>query len=263
MKTSVVIPVCNRKKELTRAIKSVRSQKNEVDEIIIVENNSKNPYAVKEVCSSFSDPRIKFYSLTECDNANVARNYGAKKAEGEVVFFLDSDDVWDVDHTFNVLNAMNSQDVEFIYGGARIFDGSHYKIRRSRLMKINECPVDFILGFGGGYAQTSSYGIRKDAFMTVLWDESLKRHQDYDFFIRASNKLSVGFNNRVDYTIFWDKSEVRSFCLPSTKRFCESFGGQMSFSTRLRYFLMMTKISLKIKNVDAILFLFLYFIKNR
>jgi len=86
MKVSVIIPAYNEEKNISRAINSCKNQTYKNIEIIVVENgnSSDKTYRIaKELC-------LKIYSLKEANLAK-ARNYGAKKTKGDLLFFLDAD----------------------------------------------------------------------------------------------------------------------------------------------------------------------------
>jgi glycosyltransferase involved in cell wall biosynthesis len=188
-----VIPAKDRLKELEKTIDSVVSQTYCNFEVLVIENNSSDVESMRELINGFSDERIKFFSLTPCRNANVARNYGAMLSKGKYIAFLDSDDIWDKEHLQkNIDKAINSSS-DFLYSGARINTGSKVKLRKSRNLKDNENPVDFLIGFKRSFAQTSSYFIDKQAFSIVKWDEDFNRNQDLDFLLELVMLLNASF----------------------------------------------------------------------
>jgi glycosyltransferase involved in cell wall biosynthesis len=252
---SVVIPVCNRIEELKRAINSALSQVYRVSEIIVVENNSIFPDEIKRVCDDFDHDIVCFFSMSECNNANQARNYGTKLASSDWVFYLDSDDEWHSNHIKNCMDEISRTGCNFIYGGATIYDGFQIKYRPSVPIKANsrKHPIDILLG-PKGFAQSSSFGIKRSVTSEVFWDENVYRHQDYEFFLASCLNLKVAFNNNMDYTIYWKKGEVRSFDFESVKKFFNKWKYHMSTLTRIRYILIMLKVTYRDGNWKAFLF---------
>ena len=89
---SVIIPTHNRAKYITKALDSVLFQSYQDFEIIIVDDGSTDN--TKSVLESYlKDPRI-VYIYQQNQKVSKARNNGAKRAKGEYIALLDSDDYW-------------------------------------------------------------------------------------------------------------------------------------------------------------------------
>ncbi|CAM4345029.1 glycosyltransferase family 2 protein [Gillisia limnaea] len=87
---SIIIPTYNRSGSILKAIKSVIDQTSDSWELIIVDDGSDDD--TYEVIKTFLDhPKVQ-YSFQENKGVSSARNYGASKAIGEFLMFLDSDD---------------------------------------------------------------------------------------------------------------------------------------------------------------------------
>lgn len=92
MLVSVVVPVYNVSLELLhRCIESVRHQAGNDVEIIIIDDGSdqNNSDLYRKICNEYCDTH--YYRQTN-SGPSVARNLGVKKAQGEYILFLDSDD---------------------------------------------------------------------------------------------------------------------------------------------------------------------------
>ena len=92
MKISVIIPVYNTYKDLNACIDSVLSQTYNDIEILLINDGSTDQSG--EICESYraKDSRINVYHQ---DNQGVssARNLGLGNVKGDLLYFLDSDDV--------------------------------------------------------------------------------------------------------------------------------------------------------------------------
>lgn len=86
---SVVIPVYQRQKLLTRALGSVLQQSVAVDAIIIVDDGS-----FPAIASAYKDSRIHIIRIPHSGMPGKVRNAGLKHVRSEWVAFLDSDDMW-------------------------------------------------------------------------------------------------------------------------------------------------------------------------
>ena len=88
--TSVIIPVYNRANTICDAINSVLAQSYSNYEIILVDDGSTDN--LKEVIFQYGDNITYVYQNNS--GASAARNNGIRRANGEFIAFLDSDDAW-------------------------------------------------------------------------------------------------------------------------------------------------------------------------
>jgi len=93
---SIILPTYNRCYILWRAIQSVLLQTYPYFELIIVDDASTDQ--TSELIKVFTDPRIKYIKLTKNFGPSHARNAGLKKAKGENIAYIDSDNEWHKDY---------------------------------------------------------------------------------------------------------------------------------------------------------------------
>lgn len=91
-KISVIITTYNRKYEVRRALDSVYAQTKAPFEIILVDDCSED--GTKEYVDSFQFEGLKYFLMPTRLGPGAARNYGIRKAQGEYLAFLDSDNEW-------------------------------------------------------------------------------------------------------------------------------------------------------------------------
>ncbi|MCK4589819.1 MAG: glycosyltransferase [Nanoarchaeota archaeon] len=91
MKFSIIIPARNEAGYLARTLKSIENQDYPDYETIVVANGCEDNTV--EIASKYAD---KVFSLKEA-GVSKARNYGARKAKGEVLVFLDADTELSID----------------------------------------------------------------------------------------------------------------------------------------------------------------------
>lgn len=90
-KVSIVIPTYNRAEMLKQALRSVLAQTFTDYEAIVVDDGSTDN--TREAVESFRDERVR-YVWQENQWLAAARNTGIAHATGDLVAFLDSDDLW-------------------------------------------------------------------------------------------------------------------------------------------------------------------------
>ncbi len=91
-KISVVIPVYNGEKYIAKAIQSVVDQTLPPYEIIIVNDGSTDDSALILVDLAKKYP-IQYYQKKN-GGQSAARNYGVQVSHGDLIAFLDQDDIW-------------------------------------------------------------------------------------------------------------------------------------------------------------------------
>lgn len=183
---SIIIPVYNRAEILSTTLDSVVKQTYQNIEIIVIDDGSEED--IKSVIKSLNDKRLSYYKLPHV-NANHARNYGIKQAKGDYIAMLDADDLWMPNHIEDCLELVTKTDADGLYGSIivkNIFseDEDHIIINGPR---EDESMINYLLRTGFG-AQTSTLFLTSKSVKNILWDETLYRHQDYDFVVRYSKK---------------------------------------------------------------------------
>ena len=94
-RVSILTPAHNRADLLPQTIDSVLRQSLGDFEMIVVDDGSTD--GTREVVEGYRDPRVLFVGLPHVGNLSKLRNAGVARARGEIVAFLDSDDLWHED----------------------------------------------------------------------------------------------------------------------------------------------------------------------
>jgi len=86
-KVSIIIPARNEEQFITNTLRSLKNQTYKNHEVIVVINDSSD--RTEEIARKYAD---KVFTLSE-KGAGNARNYGAKKANGDIILFIDADTI--------------------------------------------------------------------------------------------------------------------------------------------------------------------------
>lgn len=199
---SVIIPVYNRGKLLLRALRSVYGQTFSNYEIIVVDDGSEE--GLYPVLDALKLKNLSYFKLPH-KNANVARNYGIKQSKGKYIAMLDSDDEWLKHHLELNIRIIQKYNCEGIYSSVVVKDLRNEKIFQARSLYNDEKMINYLLSTGIG-AQTSTLFMKAEAANKILWDESLFRHQDYDFVIRFSKEFKW-FANHDATTVYHSEND--------------------------------------------------------
>lgn len=110
MKISVIVPVYNTSKYLSKCLDSILNQTYKNYEIIIVNDGStdNSDKIINEYVSKHKN--IKYYNKKNGGQAS-ARNLALKNATGEYVTFIDSDDYVDLDMFKNMIENIDDSDI--------------------------------------------------------------------------------------------------------------------------------------------------------
>lgn len=193
-KISVVIPSILRP-ELRRAVDSARHQGGVETEIIVVADTDGG--TARAAAELTADADIVLWTGGR-KRGGFARNLGTEAASGDFVAYLDDDDWWFPTKLAQQLTAIKNTGAENAYVvGARVqqfnaFDGTGGKLSPSRLISSERSIEDYLFRnrpptAGRPSFFTSTIFASRSLISSVQWDESLTRHQDWDFLLRLQN----------------------------------------------------------------------------
>ena len=184
MKFSIVIPTYNRANHLKTAIESVLKQSFKDWELIIVDDGSTDN--TKEIVNSYKIERIKYF-YQENKERSAARNNGIRKATGEWICFLDSDDYLKPNFLNNLHNEICENNVDcFLTGHTKKFDNKIENFIKDPLPEVDYI-VDYCLT-ENETIPTWSLISRRSIFLTYNFDERFNNWEDtYLYLILLSN----------------------------------------------------------------------------
>ena len=195
---SVIIPTYNRAYCIENAITSVLKQDYNNLEVIVVDDCSSDH--TKEVVASMEDSRIKY--ICNCENVGAAatRNIGIKFAQGELIAFQDSDDVWQEGKLKKQLEVMEQGNYGMVYGCfERSFMDGHKEIVPREAIQI-EAKQGMIYPYllAESYIGMPTVLVRREVLEQIQgFDENMKSYEDYDLALRIAKCCTVGFVNEV------------------------------------------------------------------
>lgn len=190
MKFSVIIPTYSRTELLKKAIESVANQTYQDYEIIVVNDNPEEKSLVDALTNKSN--KIKVIHHTSSKGGNAARNSGIVQAQGDVIAFLDDDDLWlpeklafhAKEHEKNPESGLVYSDCLYVYNNPLITDSKYSAA----------VPLDIIEAMGNAKycpATSSIVSIKKECVEKCgLFDESLASFQDWDYWFRIAHIFS-------------------------------------------------------------------------
>lgn len=184
---SVIIPTYNRKKFLKEAIESALNQKFKEKEIIVVDDGSSDG-----TFEEIKNYPVKYFYQKNRGPAS-ARNLGIKNSRGNLIAFLDSDDLWTEEKLL--------LQIEFLkeYPEYLLVHTNEIWIKNGKPLKQLERHKK-----GGGdqferslelcVISPSSVLIKKELFEKVgIFDEEFPACEDYELWLRVTSRYNIGF----------------------------------------------------------------------
>ena len=219
---SIIVPTFNSKKYIKRTIDSLFKQTYQKIELIFVDDCSTDGTFnyLKKIQKKFKKKNIKIFK-TKKNSGTVAapRNLGLKKAKGELICFLDSDDYWEKNKL--ELQLKDYSNKKTVYSTkAKYFDsnknesGFLINFLRNVLQKfiINKVNKE---GYQWFYIYNpiivSSVLAHKDIFKYNYFDEDKNSREDLDMWVRLKEKnIKFFFNKNISVKIFRRKRSMSS-----------------------------------------------------
>tara|TARA_R110002126_G_scaffold197433_2_gene345273 strand:+ start:7814 stop:8578 length:765 start_codon:yes stop_codon:yes gene_type:complete len=157
-----------------------------VKEVTIIDDNSSVDYST--VLEKYSDTRVRYIKQAVSGGANVARNLGVKESTGDVVAFLDDDDIWLPDYLSWHL-AEYDKGCEAVVSGFKHLGNE----KEVRVNKDTSVTKESLLK-GNTYCGMSGFSCKKELLDQMPFDTALNNGQDWDMYVRLYQS-NVQFNN--------------------------------------------------------------------
>ena len=193
MKFSIIIPTYNRADFIERTIKSVLNQTYTNFEIIVVDDGSTDN--TEDVVLSIKDERIRYYKKENEERA-VARNYGIKKAIGDYITFLDSDDLFYKNHLEEANGFLKQNDINIL------FQAYDYQYDNGKIKKVSfkdKSIVNSLLLQKGNIMSCHGVFIKNTIlnYYKFVEDRRLSGSEDYELWLRLSKKYMIVHHNTI------------------------------------------------------------------
>lgn len=197
---SVVVPLFNKARYITRCLDSILAQTFTNFELIVVDDGSTDGSG--EVAASLQDRRIR---VIKQENRGVsgARNRGIAEARGELVALLDADDSWDSRFLEAIVGLSDAYpEAGWFATGYRRSMGTGWDREVTMRPKRagHRCLVrDYlVLAQQAHIVTSSSVAMRRNVFDRAgLFPENHPLGEDRDTWVRIGARFPLGFDNRI------------------------------------------------------------------
>ncbi|MDO7830240.1 glycosyltransferase family 2 protein [Providencia alcalifaciens] len=206
---SVVIPYYNDSLVFSKTLKSISSQTTLPNEIVIIDDCSCDSSELEEMIIEFKKNNlidIQYIRNIKNMNGAYSRNLGIEVANGEYVFLLDADDLWLPNHIELSLTFIVNNNLDYMY--SNVIERSenkkdYYREVCDHLLLENSNDILF-----KSTPQTSSFVLKAKSILheKIKFNETLQRHQDYQFFLALINSNLKGKHLNI-YTSIYNMNE--------------------------------------------------------
>jgi glycosyltransferase involved in cell wall biosynthesis len=191
---SVIIPTHNREDLIGETIQSVLDQTFTDFEILVVDNGSTD--ATCRVIEGIGDSRIHYYYQENTGGPAGPRNTGIKKARGQYIAFLDSDDLWLKDKLALQVEILDSDpQVGLTYGSCNPFGDRGDDLDQSVARLPSEVGMMFEkLFLSWNYIPCLTVMTRRSILERIGgFDESsaLTTAEDFDLWLRIARVFKI------------------------------------------------------------------------
>ena len=188
MKISCIIPTKDRAAMVLEAIASVINQQAVVDEIIVVDDGSTDNTG-KGIREKY--PEVKLLRLSG-KGPGPARNAGAAAASGNVLMFLDSDDIWLPNHVVSLKKVL-ARGFQITYGTTltidKVNEGQFLIPEQGRGVEGN-CFQELLKWC---FLVPSAIAVSREAFQSVGGFHDGILGEDWTFFLKLASHYPFGF----------------------------------------------------------------------
>jgi len=193
MKVDIIIPAYNPKQHIVEAITSCQNQSYKDIIITVIDDcSTRNWDSIKRMF-----PKVNFLNTPNNLGPAGARNWGAKHTHGDLISFLDADDIMHRDKIYSSVQrfklkphtGMTCGNYKILVNGR--LRSKFYKrsivVNHDRLMRQN-------------FVASGSVTMRRDVFEEVGgFDEDYWIAEDYDLWLRCSERYSIEYLDKVLY----------------------------------------------------------------
>ena len=191
-KVSIILPTYNRAGLIAETIQSILSQTYSNWELLIVDDGSNDN--TEDVIAQIKDERIKFHKAGRIGIVGKIKNIAIEKSNGELIAFIDSDDLWDQTKLEKQIVALH----QFLDAGFCLTGGYNFKelnkplgyfYKQKEGIKYDDIFIPF---FKSEVATTMpSLILRKQCLLTAGMFKESKPFTDVEFILSLASHFKA------------------------------------------------------------------------
>jgi teichuronic acid biosynthesis glycosyltransferase TuaG len=213
-KVSIIIPAYKIAEYIAETLESVFIQTFTKFEVIVINDGSPDTEEFEKILEPFID-RIVYLKI-ENVGAGAARNLGIEEAQGELLAFLDGDDVWYPEFLESQVTFLETKGYDLVYADALLFGGSPFDGRNYMLDAPSEGEANFasLLDFRCNVITSGTLARKKNVVEAGMFEWEKVRAHDFVLWLKiAQNGGRIGYQKRIllKYRVRVDSLSGNSF----------------------------------------------------
>lgn len=196
-KVSVIIPAYNVTEFIGDALESVKAQKFRDHEIIVVNDGSPDTVAFERAIRPHMQDIV--YIKQPNLGAGAARNTAIRHARGEMIAFLDGDDIWLPDFLSSQV-AFLGKGYEMVYCDAQQF-GMRSALRRTFMElapSVGEVTAESLLDYKCNVITSGTVVLKTAVVAAGLFEHERARAHDFHLWVRIAKKgYKIGYQEKI------------------------------------------------------------------
>ena len=188
MKISIITTTFNSEKTLEKTLTSIKNQSHKDIECVWIDNSSTD-----KTFEIFEKNKVSDSKLFKVSNFSISEawNYGIEKSNGDIIYFMNSDDIFYDEYVLSdISNQFLKHKCNIVFGDINYINKTGKIIRKwkSQINKQNPLKNSFflnILKYGWMPPHPGFFILKKYLMNVGKFNTNYKISFDYDFMVRA------------------------------------------------------------------------------
>lgn len=196
-KVSIIIPAYNVAEYIRETLESVFIQTFTDFEVIVINDGSPDTEEFEKALEPYFDKIV--YLKIENVGAGAARNFGIEEARGELLAFLDGDDIWLPGFLESQVRFLEENNYDLVYADALLFGGSPFDGKNYMLDAPSEGEANFesLLDFRCNVITSGTVARKKNVVAVGMFEWEKVRAHDFILWLRIAKAGGrVGYQKR-------------------------------------------------------------------
>ena len=212
-KISVILPVYNAEKTLDRCLKSIYKQEYKLDELVVVDNDSKDN--TKKIINLWKQYLpIKYFKNDKNMGLSFSLRRAINESNGELLLRIDSDDEWESNHIEEILILYKKKDAVLFSTRSKYLSEESKLISTTKFFSNDS--VRKLLMWDNPFVHSAIAFKKIDYFRTSGYSDN-NYAQDYSLFIELLDKGELAVSDKITVNYFVNSGSLSRNNLKASK----------------------------------------------